>query len=201
MSAKLRANAKTARIRVDMLRAHPKNIRTDLGDLRELAASIRQEGILVPLIAERHGDHFQLLDGHRRWAAAHMAGTFAVPVVIVDPHSDVDAIVLMLASDRKEIVDTRDRRRAVRTLHDGYGLSWAAIGTRLGVTAQTAFNWGKDPEERPVVPPADRPAQPPRIRPHAVHDLLARCDSGEAALPELVDAMREWLGDWRPAAA
>lgn len=201
VSVKARENAKVARVRIDRLRAHPRNVRTNLGDLRELAASIRQEGVLVPLMAEERGDHLQLLHGHRRWAAAHMAGALTVPVVIVDPHTDRDAILLMLAEDRKEIVDLRDRRRAVRSLHDEFGMTWAAIATRLGVTGQTAMTWGKDPEERPAVPPVARPAQPPRIRPHAVHDLLTRCDSGEAALPELLDAMREWLGDWRPAAA
>ena len=56
--------------------------RASLGDLRELAESIAHEGVLVPLMAERRGSMLQLLHGHRRWAAARMAGLATVPVVV-----------------------------------------------------------------------------------------------------------------------
>lgn len=48
------------------LRAHPRNVRTSLGDLRDLTGSIRQLGVLQPLVVERRGEVFQILAGHRR---------------------------------------------------------------------------------------------------------------------------------------
>ena len=48
---------------VDQLLFHPRNVRTDLGDLRELADSIAIEGVLVPVMAERRGQTLRLLHG------------------------------------------------------------------------------------------------------------------------------------------
>lgn len=50
-----------ANVVLTRLRAHHRNVRTDLGDLRELTESIRTQGVLVPLMAERRGDMLQIL--------------------------------------------------------------------------------------------------------------------------------------------
>src|SRR6202043_2784696 len=50
--------------------------------LEELAASIRANGIIQPLIVRRHDGQFQLIAGERRWRAAKLAGLREVPVVI-----------------------------------------------------------------------------------------------------------------------
>src|SRR5437588_10011789 len=50
--------------------------------LQELAQSIREQGIVQPLIVRPREQHFELIAGERRWRAAQMAGLTAVPVVI-----------------------------------------------------------------------------------------------------------------------
>lgn len=101
------ASGGLARVPLEALRFHPRNIRKSLGDLRELAESIRREGVLVPLMAQRTpGGGLQLLHGHRRWAACDMIGRKTAPVVIIERVlSDDQAILLMLAEDKKEAVD------------------------------------------------------------------------------------------------
>src|SRR5271156_2239068 len=52
--------------------------------LEELAASIRANGIIQPLIVRRHGESYQIVAGERRWRAAKLAEVKEVPVVVQD---------------------------------------------------------------------------------------------------------------------
>ena len=52
--------------------------------LEELTASIREKGIIQPLVVRKKSDHYELIAGERRWRAAQKAGLREVPVVIQD---------------------------------------------------------------------------------------------------------------------
>ena len=140
-----REDARAAYVDTCRLRAHPRNVRADLGDLRELAESIRYEGVLVPLMAERHGDHLRILHGHRRWAAAQLAGLRRVPVLIVPQHADDEAMFLMLAEDKKRPLTPEDKRSAVLTLRDEFHKTWPEIAERLGYSVPTVRAWALRP--------------------------------------------------------
>lgn len=194
------------------LRFHPRNIRANLGDLTALAESIRAEGVLVPLMAEkRPTGGLRLLHGHRRWAAADMAGLRRVPVTIVAAHTDDEAILVMLAENtgRAEVAPP-DLQAAIRSLVDEFGWSPGAVAKRLGVARAMVEDWGAGRTSRPrtlagrvspeVAPKAGRAprAWRPTIRPRVVHELLARWDTGEVDAATLVAELRGWLGDWTP---
>lgn len=193
-----REDARVAMVPLDRLLAHPQNIRTDLGDLRELAESIRFEGVLVPLMAERHGDRLRLLHGHRRWAAARIADVARVPVVIVPPHAPDQAISLMLAENtRRSDLSVADKRGAITALHDTYGHTYAEIAERLGVSVATIHNWRGAVRTVKAVRPVS--ARRPQVKPAALHDLIGRWES--TAQPELIEELRGLLGGWAPVSA
>jgi len=197
-----RRSPRATRVPVDRLRANPCNIRTDLGDLRELTESIRHEGVLVPLMAEERGDHLQILHGHRRWAAAQLAGVARVPVIVVGRHRPDEAILVMLAEDKKEPIDKADKRRAILTLREKHGMSWQAIADRLGISYSTVLNWAGQKADAPSGrhhAGSNRSPAPPRIAARTVYNVLARFDDGELVPTDVVEALREWLGDWKPA--
>ena len=56
--------------------------------LQELAASIREKGVIQPLVVRKLADHYQIIAGERRWRAAQKAGLHEVPVVIQDVSED-----------------------------------------------------------------------------------------------------------------
>ncbi|MDO5535213.1 MAG: ParB/RepB/Spo0J family partition protein [Propionibacteriaceae bacterium] len=84
---------------VDQIDPHPNNPRRDLGDLTELAASIQALGILQPLVVVPNEDRYRVVIGHRRLAAARMAGLVEVPTHVETSLTDSEQVQLMLVEN------------------------------------------------------------------------------------------------------
>lgn len=102
---------------VDKLYPDPQNIRDDLGNLDELARSIRDVGILQPIVARRHAGDLVIVMGHRRHAAAKLAGLRQVPVIVragaMDP-DDVLAAMLVENGQRLDLDPIEEARALAR---------------------------------------------------------------------------------------
>ena len=94
----LGANNQLVYISLDELYPHPHNHRKELGDLTELADSIRAKGIMqnLTVIPREEGSGYTVLIGYRRMGAAKLAGLTEVPCVIVDmsPREQVATMLL-----------------------------------------------------------------------------------------------------------
>lgn len=75
---------------IDLLYPNPKQPRLSFGQdsLDELAASIRENGIVQPIVARRRGDRYEIIAGERRWRAAQTAALTKVPVVVREVPDD-----------------------------------------------------------------------------------------------------------------
>lgn len=216
-----RARERAVKIPVGELRASPYNIRSDLGDLRDLIESIRYEGVLVPLMAEDRGAYGQIIHGHRRWAAAQIAGVKRIPVILVDPHEPHEAMLAMLAEDKKLPVDEADLRRAILSLVHDHCVSYEEIAQRLGYPVSRvrflAGQAGGEPPTRLAGRPAPpRPGSPrgaggarpgrhrsdrppyPRVTPSDVYSIIARSEAGDLGPADIVAELRRLLGTWTP---
>jgi ParB family chromosome partitioning protein len=111
------------------IRANADNPRKQLGDLTELAASVASQGILQPLVVRRAGrGQYLLLAGHRRLAAAKLAGLRHVPVVC----RDLDATVVALAENgHRRGLTPVEQARALGQLRDA-GHTQAQIARLTG---------------------------------------------------------------------
>lgn len=127
---------------VDKIAPHPGNVREDLGDLTELAATIREHGILQPLTVTEHPtdyERFLLLAGHRRLAAAKLVGVDAVPVIIRHglDYEDAEQLVVMLVENcQRQDLNPIERAEAYAALRNK-GVSMPEIARRTGATAST----------------------------------------------------------------
>ena len=84
------------KVPIEFLRPNPRNPRKLFsdGDLEELASSIRERGIIQPIVVRARGaDHYEIIAGERRWRAAQRAGLHEVPIVVLDV-SDAEALEL-----------------------------------------------------------------------------------------------------------
>lgn len=106
-----------ARIPLALIDPNPRNPRRTLNGVDELAASIREHGILQPLGVERHGDRFRLRYGHRRLAAAKLLGLPDVPCIIRAEASEPGALAGMVVENmQRRALDPMEEARAFDAL-------------------------------------------------------------------------------------
>lgn len=127
-------------LRIEKIEPHPSNVREDLGDLGDLARSIREQGILQPLTVQPHPTaegRYRIIAGHRRFDAAQLAGLTAVPVIIRHGLEDAQVLELMLVENVQRVgLNPMEKAEAMAALmHRGH--SQADIGRRTGLSANT----------------------------------------------------------------
>jgi len=100
-------------IPVDLIDPHPHNPRRDLGDLTELAASIKAHGIRQNLLLTPWGEEgrYRAVIGHRRLSAARLAGLTEVPAAVDDSLSAEGQLELMLLWRTSSAPTSRRSRR------------------------------------------------------------------------------------------
>jgi ParB family chromosome partitioning protein len=100
--------------------------------LEELAASIRANGIIQPLIVRSHHGQFQLVAGERRWRAAKLAGLTEVPVVIQEVAEPQMLELALIENIQREDLNPIETAHAYERLRRELGLSQEEIGRRTG---------------------------------------------------------------------
>lgn len=112
----------------------------DEAKIEELAASIREQGVIQPLVVRRNGDGYELIAGERRLRAAVKAGVKQVPVVIREA-SDSEALQLALIENlQREDLNPIEEASAYQRLHTGFGLSQEEIAERVHKSRPTVAN-------------------------------------------------------------
>jgi ParB/RepB/Spo0J family partition protein len=91
-------------IPLDSLYISPRNVRTDSGDLTELMASIKDIGVLEPILVRQKGEEYEVIAGRRRLEAARSIGLPTIPASVLDV-TDLQAIIISLIENiqRKEL--------------------------------------------------------------------------------------------------
>lgn len=108
--------------------------------LKELAQSIRQHGIIEPLIVRRLGDGFELIAGDRRLKAAEIAGLVTVPARIVET-SDAEVLEIQLVENvQREAVPYYEEALALKRLQDDpYSYDVKEIAKKIGKSEQYVY--------------------------------------------------------------
>jgi ParB family chromosome partitioning protein len=121
-------------IALDLIIPTPLQPRTVFRDdnLQELVDSIKQHGIIQPLICRRTGDKFELIAGERRWRAAQKVGLAEAPV-IVRTASDQDVLELALIENlQREDLNPIEEAKAFSRLAREFGLKQEDIAAKVG---------------------------------------------------------------------
>lgn len=108
--------------------------------IEELASSMRDQGVIQPLIARRNGDKYELIAGERRWRAAMQAGLERVPVVLREA-SDAEALQLALIENlQREDLNAIEEAAAYEQLQRDFGLSQEEVAARVGKSRPAVAN-------------------------------------------------------------
>ena len=127
---------------LDQIVPSPWQPRTEFRDenLQELADSIREKGIVQPLIVRKCGEKLELVAGERRWRAAQRAGLLEAPV-IVRQASDQDVLELALIENlQREDLNAIEEARAFHRLATDFQLKQEDIAKKVGKSRAAVAN-------------------------------------------------------------
>lgn len=120
--------------------------------LNELAASIRQHGLLQPiLVRERGADRYEIVAGERRWRAAQIAQVHEVPVIVKDLDDDTTLEIALIENLQREDLNPIDEARALKQLSREFGYSLEQIAERVGKSRSYVANMIRLTELAPPV--------------------------------------------------
>ncbi|MEK6585817.1 MAG: ParB/RepB/Spo0J family partition protein, partial [Nitrospirota bacterium] len=111
-------------------------------ELAELAASIKESGVLQPIMVRRKGDGiYELIAGERRWRASKEAGLETIPVVIRNC-SDQESLLLALVENlQREDLNPMETARAYSRMMNEFGLTQDAIAVKVGRDRSSVANF------------------------------------------------------------
>jgi ParB family chromosome partitioning protein len=116
--------------------------RFDPAELEELAASIRDRGMVQPIVVTPVGDGaYTIVAGERRWRAARQAGLETVPVVVREVGGDAELLELALVENlQRADLNALEEAQAYQTLNERFGLTQEEIALRVGKGRPTVGN-------------------------------------------------------------
>lgn len=112
----------------------------DRDKLEELAASIREHGIVQPLLVRPVGSGYEIVAGERRWRAAQLAGLKKVPAVVRELSGSQVMEIALIENLQRENLNPIEEARAYRRLIDEFGLSQEQLAQRLGKSRSQVAN-------------------------------------------------------------
>jgi len=108
--------------------------------LQELADSIRQYGIIQPLVVKKKDSYYQLIAGERRWRAAMIAGLKEVPVVIKDYNDHQVMEIALIENVQREDLNPIEEAMAYQQLIQEYGLKQEEVASRVSKSRTVITN-------------------------------------------------------------
>ena len=131
-------------ISIKNIQPNPRQPRREIqsADLEELAASIREHGIIQPLIVTREGssDQYVLIAGERRLRAAAMAGLESVPAIIRDANDQQRLELALIENIQREDLAPIEAAEAYQILAEEFGLSHDEIAVQVGKSRVAVTN-------------------------------------------------------------
>jgi ParB family chromosome partitioning protein len=112
----------------------------DEAKLQELTESIKEKGILEPLLVRRIAEGYELIVGERRWRAAQKAGLKEVPIIVKEVDAREALELSLIENLQREDLNPIEEAEAFKQLIEEFGLSQGDLATRIGKDRTTITN-------------------------------------------------------------
>jgi len=134
--------AGAAEIPVARVSPNPHQPRQSIAEesLAELAASIREHGVIQPLVVTQLGDEYQLIAGERRWRAAQLAGLTTIPAIIKETTPQQMLELALVENVQRADLNPLEEAGAYRQLMDDFGLTQEEVAARVGKSRTAVAN-------------------------------------------------------------
>ncbi len=112
----------------------------DPAGIERLAASIRQQGVIQPIVVREKGDRYEILAGERRWRASQLAGLERIPAVVRDVPDDMAMAIALIENIQRENLNPVEEARALKRLADELQLTHLQVAEMLGKSRASITN-------------------------------------------------------------
>lgn len=129
-------------LRISEIEPNRKQPRQDFDEaaIAELADSIRQHGLIQPIVVRPMGAVYQIVAGERRWRACRMLGMSDVPVIIKEFTDEETAQIALIENIQRQDLNPVEEAAAYRSLMDEYGMTQEALSKAVGKSRSTIAN-------------------------------------------------------------
>ena len=108
--------------------------------LEELAESIKEYGLIQPIVVTQKDGYYGIVAGERRWRASKIAGLTEIPAIIREDNERINSEISLIENMQREDLNPYEKAVGVRTLIDNYGLSQEEVAKKLGKGRSTIAN-------------------------------------------------------------
>lgn len=129
-------------VKLSLIEPNREQPRKDFNEdmLQELAESIKQYGVLQPLLVKKKGEYYEIIAGERRWRAAKLAGLKEVPVVIREYSKQESMEIALIENVQREDLNPIEEALAYQQLMTEFGLKQEEIAARVSKSRATITN-------------------------------------------------------------
>ncbi len=129
-------------IPIDRISPNPHQPRQQMDEtkLQELADSIREHGLIQPIVVTQIGDHYQIIAGERRWRASQLAGLTAIPVFIKETTPQQMLELALVENIQRADLNPLEEAEAYAQLMDEFGLTQEVVAQRVGKSRTAVAN-------------------------------------------------------------
>lgn len=113
----------------------------DEKSLKGLASSIREKGIILPLIVQSKDGGYELIAGERRWRAAHMAGLDKIPVMIKDLSGSEALEIALIENIQREDLNPIEEATVYKKLIEDFNLTQEILSKKVGKDRSSIANY------------------------------------------------------------
>lgn len=115
--------------------------RFDQEALEELAQSIKEYGLIQPIVVTQKDGYYSIIAGERRWRASKIAGLKEIPAIIREDNEKINSEISLIENMQREDLNPVEKAMGIKTLIDSYGMSQEEVAKKLGKGRSTIANW------------------------------------------------------------
>lgn len=127
-------------IDINMIVPNPNQPRTRFLNIEELANSIKEKGIIQPIIVTKINDKYEIIAGERRWRAAKLVGLKTIPAIVRQIEENERLELSLIENIQRENLDPVDEAKAYKLLIEKFNLSQEELARRVGKERSTIAN-------------------------------------------------------------